>query len=426
MIEPTRLTCSFLILLVACHGADVTGVDAGDAGQSSDASGFDCAVNGCLNGGTCVADAGANVCACPPGYAGPRCGTDINECGPSPCLNGGTCTDMVNGYSCTCLTGFTGTQCETNIDDCASRPCHRGGVCIDGTNSYTCQCAVGFTGPTCELNVDDCTSNPCSGGATCVDGFNDYDCHLVNPGGTVADTRTGLVWQQAVDAGTYTSAGAATYCSNLTLDGASDWRLPSVLELLTIIDFTRYMPAIDPVAFPNAPALSFATTTANALLPGESTDIVNFYTGSTSGVLNTDAYLRVRCVRNTAALAQMLTINAGGTVTDTRSGLTWQQDTDSQTYSHVAAVDYCANLTLDGASDWRLPTVVELLGIVDYAYANPSIDPVSFPGTPIAYFWTSSVYAASPDSEYLSVFFYAGTVDNFDATATTLRVRCVR
>ena len=39
---------------------------------------------------------------------------DINHCAVNPCLNGGTCMDGVNSYTCSCTAGFTGKDCETS------------------------------------------------------------------------------------------------------------------------------------------------------------------------------------------------------------------------------------------------------------------------------------------------------------------------
>jgi hypothetical protein len=64
---------------------------------------------------------------------------------------------------------------------------------------------------------------------------------------TVRDHKTGLVWQQADDGKYRKWADAQKYCGNLVLGGQSDWRMPSLNELETIIDFSRSYPAIDPV-----------------------------------------------------------------------------------------------------------------------------------------------------------------------------------
>ena len=37
---------------------------------------------------------------------------DIDDCAVQPCLNGGTCIDAVNDYSCNCVDGYTGKNCS--------------------------------------------------------------------------------------------------------------------------------------------------------------------------------------------------------------------------------------------------------------------------------------------------------------------------
>jgi len=63
---------------------------------------------------------------------------------------------------------------------------------------------------------------------------------------TFYDADTGLVWQDNEDAKTIqkTWSGAKEYCRNLKLDGHNDWRLPNYHELLSIVDYERYNPAI--------------------------------------------------------------------------------------------------------------------------------------------------------------------------------------
>lgn len=66
---------------------------------------------------------------------------------------------------------------------------------------------------------------------------------------TVTDHRTGLVWEQADDGQTRNWDAANQYCDDLVLGGHSDWRLPAMEELQTLIDFSRHQPAIDPIFF---------------------------------------------------------------------------------------------------------------------------------------------------------------------------------
>src|ERR1041385_4882653 len=70
-------------------------------------------------------------------------------------------------------------------------------------------------------------------------------CRYTISNGTVYDSLTKLTWQQAVASGSYDLSQAVNYCSGLTLAGGG-WRVPKVSELLTIVDRTRYSPAIDP------------------------------------------------------------------------------------------------------------------------------------------------------------------------------------
>jgi len=70
--------------------------------------------------------------------------------------------------------------------------------------------------------------------------------------GTVTDNVTWLMWQQEDDNAARNWEDALGYCENLILPpgGHSDWRLPDVKELRSIVDNTRYNPAIDTAAFP--------------------------------------------------------------------------------------------------------------------------------------------------------------------------------
>jgi hypothetical protein len=67
-------------------------------------------------------------------------------------------------------------------------------------------------------------------------------------GSVVNDIKLRLMWQDDYAAKTtqYSWSEAKSYCSNLSLAGYSDWRLPTYNELVTIVDYDRYQPAIMP------------------------------------------------------------------------------------------------------------------------------------------------------------------------------------
>lgn len=106
-----------------------------------------------------------------------------------------------------------------------------------------------------------------------AEGFtNTIDGFTNNGDGTVTDTKTGLIWQACAvgqtfngsngsngscngDAKTYTHADALALTSDFS--GQTDWRVPTISELHSIVDLRKVYPAINKSLFPNPPAVSF-------------------------------------------------------------------------------------------------------------------------------------------------------------------------
>lgn len=65
-----------------------------------------------------------------------------------------------------------------------------------------------------------------------------------NKDGTITDARTGLIWS-AENYGPMTWEEAIEFCKGLMLAGYSDWRLSSIEELLTLVDYSRFKPATE-------------------------------------------------------------------------------------------------------------------------------------------------------------------------------------
>ena len=116
--------------------------------------------------------------------------------------------------------------------------------------------------------------------------------------------------------------------------------------------------------------------------------------------------------------------NNDGTITDTYTGLMWQQATADETYTLEQALEYCENLTLPagGYSDWRLPSKNELHSIVDYNYYAPSIDLDVFPDTfASSRYWSSTTYASSFSDAWIVNFTSGGVGTNFKSYINYVR-----
>ncbi len=117
-----------------------------------------------------------------------------------------------------------------------------------------------------------------------------------NGDGTVTDNVTKLMWQQLTPSGNYTQPAASAYCAALRLGGYADWRLPAVIELVSIVDTDTYNPSIDSTMFPGTPAVGFYWSSTPFLgLPNNMWGVY-FNNGYMSYIDASTAY-STRCVR---------------------------------------------------------------------------------------------------------------------------------
>ena len=233
------------------------------------------------------------------------------------------------------------------------------------------------------------------------------------------------MWQEPVSGQTYTLADAETYCPTLSLLGYSDWRLPTEIELLSLVDFTKSSPdpTIDVSAFPSATADFVWSSTPNAGTASNNW-CVGFTIGATNGC-SPNGLHPVRCVRGITPgpFQSRYVVPGDGTVLDAFTGLVWQQAASATKSDWSTATSYCASLSLAGTS-WRVPSINELATLVDFAdLTSPTIDSATFPGTPADTFWTSSPYAADTTKSW-NVTFQVG-FSGFDAATNSHYVRCV-
>lgn len=110
---------------------------------------------------------------------------------------------------------------------------------------------------------------------------------------------------------------------------------------------------------------------------------------------------------------------------DRKTGLIWSADVigskDGMPWAEAKTA--VAGIKLLGKSDWRLPTIQELLSIVDYERFDPAVDTQYFKG-PFGFTWSSTV-AKSPSGCAWGVDLDDGDSNRYGQTYGLL-VRAVR
>ena len=265
----------------------------------------------------------------------------------------------------------------------------------------------------------------------------DFSIHppaYVNNGdGTISDQVTGLMWQQT-DGGEMTWPTATNYPATLSLGGYSDWRLPTCHELYSLALADAVNPAINTTYFTLTLAEYWwsrdaqADNPANIWVVNAGGGIGNHPMSETLSAGGSKRF-HVRCVRGAAAPSATSPIhhfvnNGNGTLTDTDTGLTWQQAEIAATTNWTGALQYASALTLGGYTDWRVPNIKELQSLNDETLVSPSLDTTYFPGAMAAAYWSStSLFGTTNLAWYLDSTY--GITTYLDKTNRCL-LRCVR
>jgi len=259
-----------------------------------------------------------------------------------------------------------------------------------------------------------------------------------NGDGTVTDNVTGLMWQRQMGE-KISFDDAAKKAKASRVGGHTDWRVPTIKELFSLIDYTGRAAGeragtlyLDTKYFEqplgdaakgerpiDAQTWSSTQYVGRTMHNDETVFGVNFIDGRIKGYPKFDPRthepkkMYFRLVRGNTAYGQNKFIdNHDGTVTDAATGLMWQKADSGSGMDWKTALKYAETLRLAGRSDWRVPTAKELQSIVDYTRSpqtthSAAIDPV-FQATKIknpegrdnwAYYWSSTTHLEDHTSE---------------------------
>ena len=238
-----------------------------------------------------------------------------------------------------------------------------------------------------------------------------------------ADQVTGLMWERGVLVhAPFTGDGNG--CNEMSLGGFDDWRQPTLIELVSIMDWTVGWPGptLDTTAFPNL-SIDIATLYWTATPFNNDAWVVDFGSSLFSA---RDASTRAltRCVRAgpTTSPATHYTIESD-TVHDNGTLLTWERNASTTLYAPADAAAYCTDLDLGGETDWRLPGLGELATLIDVRSTTvASVDTMAFPGD----FPDVQDFAFWAQGSWVLDFEGPGPEPWEPGRQSTARVRCVR
>ena len=281
------------------------------------------------------------------------------------------------------------------------------------------------------------------------------DPRFVVSGDCVTDNLTGLVWARNGNPpnGAKTWDNAIDYPKNLALCGYSDWRLPNVNELESLLNpgVSSNASWLNSQGFINVAAgfywsSTFAANidgyslawgvrmdnsgisgefreTANNVLPVRGTSSVVWQTGQTTSYHpGDDGELR----QGLAWPSLRFTDNGDDTATDNLTGLVWTKNASTQAMTWQDALNYVKYRNTEnylGHSDWRLPNRKELRSLIDYS--SSVRQPLVQPGHPFTgiqgWYWSSTtVFRGQYNGDAWAVdMFWGGSMSDIDKHSYT-------
>ena len=111
---------------------------------------------------------------------------------------------------------------------------------------------------------------------------------------------------------------------------------------------------------------------------------------------------------------------------DPKSGLEWQYDSPGE-MTWQAALEYADLLSLDGKSDWRLPTVSDLEMLLDRGVLYYELRPIVREDVPFRdtlSYWSSTTFEDHTNNAWIVMFDGAYLLSYYKSNA--YHVRCVR
>lgn len=219
----------------------------------------------------------------------------------------------------------------------------------------------------------------------------------------VRDDVTGRIWEKRTDDGSihdkdhlYTFKEAEVYVETLNrvkYGGRSNWRIPTLKELSTIIDFDESVPSVNTRLFPDQHPSFYWSSTLFLDDPDYAWGVMFHQGEAYNHYKRIRFFVRAVCVdekglefiKKFSDPSVRFHDNGDDTITDTANNIMWMKypavkgEGQNITNMHdLKDVRTMIGKTFSalGYSDWRIPNINELISIVDYSRRDPAIYPV--------------------------------------------------
>ena len=257
--------------------------------------------------------------------------------------------------------------------------------------------------------------------------------------GTITDNLTGLMWERWASRTTKTWTEAIDYCNTLSLSGYTDWKLPNINELESLVNSGESSVAswLDAQGFDINQGWNNYWSSTTAAYNTSIAWGVDMQYGCVNENFKTFSgryALAVRIERSSSTIGLPATgqttsyysgddsafqtgvewpsprfiDNSDGTVTDKLTGLMWERIPSGTKMSWTAALDYANNYGLAGYTDWRLPNRIELKSLINYGQSNPAswLNTQGFSNvqadtnSQASWYWSSTTHASRHDDAW--------------------------
>jgi hypothetical protein len=243
------------------------------------------------------------------------------------------------------------------------------------------------------------------------------------------DNVTGLLWEvktakNAAEMYSFTNTDNVVKTQNTQkLCGQTNWRLPQIQELQSIVDYS--------VSYPNpAIDLNFFLNSTNHIYWSQTPYMKN--SNDVWGIYFDDGRVYEQDKNTQAALISVssekkqaeksyVVLENGNEILDTQTGLIWRRCVEGMKWDGKTCTGYpfggmlveclhrAANEARLTGKNWRLPNIKELGSLVDATQPNLAIDLTIFPNTPNDQMWSSSPYALDAFFGWAVHFYYGAS-----------------